>query len=143
MAGESIFTIVGNMTADPDLRYTPAGAAVASFTVASTPRSFDKETNEWKDGEPLFMRCNLWRQPAENLAESFGKGTRVIVTGRLKQRSYEKDGQKKVTVELDVDEIGASVKYSTVKVLKMERNAARVMSAPQVSDSWTTDPVPF
>src|SRR5881409_4071447 len=109
MAGETIITVVGNLTADPELRFTPSGAAVANFTVASTPRTFDKNTNEWKDGEALFLRCSVWRQAAENVAESLTRGARVIVTGRLKQRSYEtREGEKRTVVELEVDEIGPS-----------------------------------
>src|SRR5579864_2076224 len=106
MAGETIITVVGNLTADPELRFTPSGAAVASFTIASTPRTFDRNSNEWKDGEALFLRCSIWRQAAENVAESLTKGMRVIVSGRLRQRSYQtKEGEKRTLVELDVEEI--------------------------------------
>ncbi|MGW5267286.1 single-stranded DNA-binding protein [Rhodococcus sp. NPDC003994] len=122
MAGETTLTIVGNLTADPELRFTPAGAAVTNFTVASTPRHFDKNTQEWKDGDALFMRCNIWREAAENLAESLTKGARVVVTGRLIQRSYEKDGQKRSVIELEVDEVGPSLKYAVAKVAKAARN---------------------
>ncbi len=122
MAGETIITVVGNLTADPELRFTPSGAAVANFTVASTPRTFDKNTNEWKDGEALFLRCSVWRQAAENVAESLQKGTAVIVQGRLKQRSYEtKEGEKRTVVELEVDEIGPSLKFATAKVTRASR----------------------
>ena len=121
MSGETLITIVGNVTSDPELRFTPSGAAVASFTIASTPRTFDKQANEWKDGEALFLRCSLWRQAGENAAESLTKGMRVIATGALKQRSYEKDGQKRTVVELDVEEIGPSLKYATAKVTKANR----------------------
>ncbi len=122
MAGETILTVVGNLTADPELRFTPSGAAVANFTVASTPRMMDRQTNEWKDGEPLFMRCSIWREAAENVAESLTRGSRVIVTGRLKQRSYEtREGEKRTVVELEVDEIGPSLKYATAKVNKASR----------------------
>jgi len=122
MAGETIITVVGNLTADPELRFTPSGAAVANFTVASTPRTLDKSTNEWKDGEALFLRCSVWRQAAENVAESLQRGMRVVVQGRLKQRSYEtKEGEKRTVVELDVDEIGPSLKYATAKVNKTTR----------------------
>ncbi len=122
MAGETPITIVGNLTNDPELRFTPSGAAVASFTVASTPRFLDKATNEWKDGDALFLRCSLWRQAAENAAESLQRGARVIVTGRLKQRSFEtKEGEKRTVVEVDVDEIGPSLKYATAKVNKTSR----------------------
>ena len=110
-AGDTNLTIVGNLTADPELRFTPSGAAVANFTVASTPRMMDRQTNEWKDGDPLFMRCSIWREAAENVAESLTRGSRVIVTGRLKQRSYEtREGEKRTVVELEVDEIGPSLK---------------------------------
>jgi single-strand DNA-binding protein len=121
-AGDVNVTIVGNLTGDPELRFTPSGAAVASFTVASTPRVLDKATNEWKDGEALFMRCSVWRQYAENVAESLTKGMRVVVTGRLKQRSYEtREGEKRTVVEMEVDEVGPSLKYATAKVNKVQR----------------------
>lgn len=124
MAGETTLTIVGNLTSDPELRFTQSGAAVASFTVASTPRTFDKQSNEWKDGEALFMRCNVWRQVAENVAESLTRGSRVLVTGRLKQRSFEtKEGEKRTVVELEVDEIGPSLRYATAKVNKIDRSS--------------------
>jgi single-strand DNA-binding protein len=119
MAGETVITVVGNLTGDPELRFTPSGQAVASFTVASTPRTLDRATNEWRDGEALFLRCSIWRQAAENVAESLSKGARVIVQGRLKQRSYEtREGEKRTVIELDVDEIGASLRYATAKVAK-------------------------
>ncbi|CCQ14073.1 Single-stranded DNA-binding protein [Rhodococcus sp. AW25M09] len=122
MAGETVITVVGNLTADPELRFTPAGAAVANFTVASTPRTFDRQTNEWKDGDALFMRCNIWREAAENVAESLTRGSRVIVSGRLRQRSYEtREGEKRTVVELEVDEIGPSLRYATAKVNKANR----------------------
>ena len=122
MAGETTITVVGNLTADPELRFTPAGAAVANFTVASTPRTFDRQSGEWKDGEALFMRCSLWREPAEHVAESLTRGSRVIVVGRLKQRSYEtKEGEKRTVVELDVDEVGPSLRYASAKVIKAQR----------------------
>lgn len=121
-AGDVVATIVGNLTNDPELRFTPSGAAVASFTVASTPRILDKTTNEWKDGDALFMRCSVWRQYAENVAESLSKGSRVIVTGRLKQRSYEtREGEKRTVVEMEVDEVGPALKYATAKVNKVSR----------------------
>jgi len=121
MSGETLITVAGNLTAPPELKFTPSGAAVASFTVASTPRTFDKTSNEWKDGDALFLRCSIWRQPAENLAESaLDKGARVIVTGRLKRRSYEKDGQKRTVVELDAEEVAPSLKYATAKVAKAQ-----------------------
>jgi len=125
MAGETVITVVGNLTDDPDLRFTPSGAAVANFTVASTPRFFDKQTNEWKDGDALFLRCSIWRQAAENVAESLHRGSRVIVSGRLRQRSYEtREGEKRTVVELDVDEIGPSLKYATAKLTKTTRSGA-------------------
>nr|WP_042183887.1 single-stranded DNA-binding protein [Kibdelosporangium sp. MJ126-NF4]CEL15940.1 Single-stranded DNA-binding protein [Kibdelosporangium sp. MJ126-NF4]CTQ93864.1 Single-stranded DNA-binding protein [Kibdelosporangium sp. MJ126-NF4] len=122
MAGDTILTVVGNLTADPELRFTSSGAAVASFTVASTPRMFDRQTNEWKDGEALFMRCSIWRQAAENVAESLTRGARVVVTGRLKQRSYDtREGEKRTVIELEVDEVGPSLKYATAKVNRVSR----------------------
>lgn len=125
MAGETLITIVGNLTGDPELRFTPSGAAVANFTVASTPRTFDRQSNEWKDGETLFMRCSVWRDAAENVAESLSRGTRVVVTGRLKSRSYDtKEGEKRTVIELDVDEVGPSMKYATAKVNKTSRGGS-------------------
>ncbi|CAN7154298.1 single-stranded DNA-binding protein [Terrabacter sp. LjRoot27] len=124
MAGDTVITIIGNLTADPELRFTPSGAAVANFTVASTPRQFDRQSNEWKDGETLFMRCSVWRDAAENVAESCQRGMRVIVSGRLKSRSYEtKEGEKRTVVEMDVDEIGPSLRSATAKVNKTQRGA--------------------
>lgn len=122
MASETIITIVGNLTDDPTLRFTHSGDAVANFTIASTPRMFDRATGEWKDGEALFLRCSLWRQAAEHIAESLGKGARVIAQGRLKQRSFEtQHGQKRTVTELDVDEIGPSLRYATASVTKATR----------------------
>jgi len=122
MAGDTVITIIGNLTADPELRFTPSGAAVANFTVASTPRQFDRTSNEWKDGETLFMRCSVWRDAAENVAESLQRGARVLVSGRLKSRSYEtKEGEKRTVIEMDVDEVGPSLKYATAKVNKTQR----------------------
>ncbi|GAB2909116.1 single-stranded DNA-binding protein [Rhodococcus aerolatus] len=122
MAGETVITVVGNLTADPELRFTPSGAAVATFTVASTPRTMDRQTNEWKDGDPLFLRCNIWRQAAENVAESLTRGARVVVQGRLRQRSFEtREGEKRTVVELEVDEVGPSLRYATAKVNKVSR----------------------
>ncbi|MEU0784250.1 single-stranded DNA-binding protein [Streptomyces sp. NPDC006173] len=119
MAGETVITVVGNLVDDPELRFTPSGAAVAKFRVASTPRTFDRQTNEWKDGESLFLTCSVWRQAAENVAESLQRGMRVIVQGRLKQRSYEdREGVKRTVYELDVEEVGASLKSATAKVTK-------------------------
>ncbi|CAL8900454.1 hypothetical protein KVA01_19930 [Kocuria varians] len=122
MAGDTVITVIGNLTADPELRFTPSGAAVANFTVASTPRAFDRQSNEWKDQETLFMRCSVWREAAENVAESLTKGTRVIVQGRLKARSYEtKEGERRTSTELEVDEIGPSMRYATAKVNRNSR----------------------
>src|SRR3954451_11409462 len=124
MAGDTTITVIGNLTDDPELRFTPSGAAVAKFRVASTPRFMDKATNEWKDGEPLFLACSVWRQAAENVAESLQRGSRVIVSGRLKQRSYEtREGEKRTVIELEVDEIGPSLRYATAKVQKMSRSS--------------------
>jgi single-strand DNA-binding protein len=123
MAGDTVMTVIGNLTADPELRFTASGAAVANFTVASTPRTFDRASGEWKDGEALFLRCNIWRQPAENVAESLVRGSRVIVSGRLKQRSFEtKEGEKRTVIELEVDEIGPSLRYATAKVNRAQRS---------------------
>ncbi|WP_423833547.1 single-stranded DNA-binding protein [Streptomyces manipurensis] len=119
MAGETVITVVGNLVDDPELRFTPSGAAVAKFRVASTPRTFDRQTNEWKDGESLFLTCSVWRQAAENVAESLQRGMRVIVQGRLRQRSYEdREGVKRTVYELDVEEVGPSLKNATAKVAK-------------------------
>ncbi|MGW1017883.1 single-stranded DNA-binding protein [Streptomyces niveus] len=119
MAGETVITVVGNLVDDPELRFTPSGAAVAKFRVASTPRIFDKQTNEWKDGDGLFLTCSVWRQAAENVAESLQRGMRVVVQGRLKQRSYEdREGVKRTVYELDVEEVGPSLKTATAKVTK-------------------------
>jgi single-strand DNA-binding protein len=123
MAGETVITVVGNITDDPELRFTPSGAAVANFTVASTPRTLNKQTNEWEDGEALFLRCSIWRQAAENVAESLQKGARVIVQGRLKARTWEtREGEKRTSFELDVEEIGPSLKWATAKVTKASRS---------------------
>ncbi|MBQ0977340.1 MULTISPECIES: single-stranded DNA-binding protein [Micromonospora] len=123
MAGDTTITVIGNLTDDPELRFTPSGAAVAKFRVASTPRFMDKASNEWKDGEPLFLACTVWRQAAEHVAESLQRGARVIVSGRLRQRSYEtREGEKRTVIELEVDEIGPSLRYATAKVQKMSRS---------------------
>jgi single-strand DNA-binding protein len=122
MAGETVITVVGNLVDDPELRFTPSGAAVANFRIASTPRTFDKQSNEWKDGDALFLSCSVWRQAAENVAESLTKGMRVVVQGRLKQRSYEdREGQRRTVVELEVEEVGPSLKYATAKVARASR----------------------
>ena len=123
MAGETVITVVGNLTDDPELRFTPSGAAVAKFRIASTPRTMDRQSGEWKDGEPLFLACNIWRDAAEHVAESLQRGARVIVQGRLRQRSYEtREGEKRTVYELEVDEIGPSLRYATAKVQKMSRS---------------------
>jgi len=122
MAGDTVITVIGNLTADPELRFTPSGAAVANFTIASTPRSYDKQTGEWKDGDTLFLRCDVWRQAAENVAESLTKGMRVIAQGRLAMRQYEtKEGEKRTSFELHVDEVGPSMRSATAKVTKVQR----------------------
>jgi single-strand DNA-binding protein len=151
MAGETIITLVGNLTDDPELRFTPSGAPVANFRVASTPRTFDRQSGEWRDGDPLFMSCSVWRQMAENVAESLQRGMRVVVTGRLKQRSYEtRDGQQRTVVELDVEEIGPSLRYATAKVTKTQRSgggfggggAPAAPAGGGQSDPWATSPPP-
>jgi len=157
MAGETTITVIGNLTNDPELRFTPSGSAVANFTIASTPRTFDRQSNEWKDGETLFLRAAVWREAAENVAESLTKGMRVIVSGRLKPRSYEKDGEKRSVIELEVDEIGPSLKYANAKVNRTQRsggnggssqpapdsNAGGWGSSPQASSGgWGNDPAP-
>jgi len=152
MAGDTVVTVIGNLTADPELRFTASGAAVANFTVASTPRTFDRSTGEWKDGEALFLRCNIWRQPAENVAESLTRGARVIVSGRLKQRSFEtKEGEKRTVIELEVDEIGPSLRYATAKINRAQRSdggggggygssGGSRPSAPPNDDPWGSAP---
>ncbi|HEV8558319.1 MAG TPA: single-stranded DNA-binding protein [Actinophytocola sp.] len=140
MAGETIVTVVGNATSDVKLRFTPSGVAVADFTVASTPRTFDRQSSEWKDGEATFLRCNVWRQPAENLAESVTRGTRLIVQGRLRQRSFEtREGEKHTVIELDVDEVGPSLKFVTAKVTKLSRGTG---STGLVDDPWGSAAAP-
>jgi single-strand DNA-binding protein len=126
MAGETTITVIGNLTNDPELRFTPSGSAVANFTIASTPRTFDRQSNEWKDGETLFLRAAVWREAAENVAESLTKGMRVIVSGRLKSRSYEtKEGEKRTVIELEVDEIGPSLRYANAKVNRTQRSGGQ------------------
>ena len=157
MAGETIITVAGNLTADPELRYTASGAGVASFTVASTPRSYNKQTQAWEDGQALFLRCNVWRQVAENVAESLTRGSRVLVTGTLKQRSFEtKEGEKRTVIELDVEEIGPSLKYATAKVQKVSRSGgggaqgggsagasgSGTRSSAPADDPWASSPGP-
>ena len=148
MAGETIITLVGNLTGDPELRFTPSGSAVANFTVASTPRTFDRQSNEFKDGETLFMRCSIWREAAENVAESLTKGTRVVVTGRMKSRSYQtKEGENRTVIELEADEIGPSLRYATAKVNRTQRGGpgggggfGNGQSAPQQGGGWSGAP---
>lgn len=145
MANETMLTIIGNLTDDPSLRFTPSGAAVANFTVASTPRTYDKDSREWKDGEALFMRCSLWWEAAENVAESLTKGTRVIVSGRLKQRSYDdREGQRRTVVELEVDEIGPSLKYAVAKPTRTQRGGQSQQPSQQrpqqQDDPWGSAP---
>ena len=149
MAGDTTITVVGNLTADPELRFIQSGAAVVNFTVASTPRTFDRATNEWKDGETLFLRCSLWREAAENVAESLTKGMRVIVSGRLVQRSFESSGEKRTVVELQVDEVGPSLRYATAKITRTQRagggggGGGGFASAPaggSDSDPWASAP---
>ncbi|MEV0759605.1 single-stranded DNA-binding protein [Nocardia sp. NPDC050435] len=144
MAGETVITVIGNLTADPELRFTSSGAAVANFTVASTPRIFDKDTNEYKDGDALFMRCSVWRETAENVAESLSRGSRVIVSGKLKQRSYETaEGEKRTVVELDVDEVGPSLRYATTKINKAERGGGGIAQAAARNAAGGDDAPPF
>src|SRR3954451_9545500 len=151
MAGETVITVVGNLVDDPELRFTPSGAAVANFRIASTPRTFDRQTNEWKDGDALFLSCSVWRQAAENVAESLQRGMRVIVQGRLKQRSYEtREGEKRTVVELEVDEVGPSLAFATAKVTHASRQGvggggysggggqSRPQSGGGGNDPWAT-----
>jgi single-strand DNA-binding protein len=143
MTGEPVVTIIGNLTSDPDLRFIASGQAVASFTVASTPRTFDRQSQEWKDGEAIFLRCSVWRDAAENVAESLSKGARVIVTGRLKQRSFEtKEGEKRTVIELDVDEVGPSLRYAQAQVRKTARgstgNGGQQSRGRAQDDPWAT-----
>jgi len=145
MAGETVITVVGNLVDDPELRFTPSGAAVANFRIASTPRTFDKQTNEWRDGDALFLSCSVWRQAAENVAESLQKGMRVVVQGRLKQRSYEtREGEKRTVVELEVDEVGPSLKYATAKVARVQRSGGGggygSSGGNTGDDPWATTP---
>jgi single-strand DNA-binding protein len=141
MAGETVITVVGNLTDDPELRFTPSGAAVAKFRVASTPSRFDKEQQKFVDGEPLFLSCTVWRQMAENVAESLRRGSRVVVTGRLRQRSYEtREGEKRTVIELEVDEVGPSLRYATAKVQKMQRTSGGGGFGAQSGPTGDADP---
>lgn len=146
MAGETTITLIGNLTNDPELRFTPSGSAVANFTIASTPKTFDRNSNEWKDGETLFLRAAVWKEAAENVAESLTKGMRVIVSGRLKSRSYEtREGEKRTVIELEVDEIGPSLRFASAKVNRTSRNGNNsgfgnqpaTVGAP-AADPWAT-----
>lgn len=144
-AGDITVTVVGNLTNDPELRFTPSGAAVASFTVASSSRYLDKTTNEWKDGEPTYLRCSVWRQYAENVAESLTKGTRVIVSGKLKQRSYEtREGEKRTVMEIEVEDVGPALRYATAKVNRVQRSDGGFSAggpaggSALVDDPWAT-----
>lgn len=136
MANETVITVIGNLTADPELKFTPSGSAVANFTIASTPRTFDKQSNEWKDGEALFLRSAVWREAAENVAESLTKGTRVIAQGRLRSRSYDtKEGERRTVMELEVDEIGPSLQFASAKVTRTQRSGGGGNRAPQPQQS--------
>jgi single-strand DNA-binding protein len=143
MAGETVITVVGNLTADPELRYTQNGLAVANFTIASTPKTFDKQSNEWKDGEALFLRASAWKEFAEHIAGSLTKGSRVVATGRLKQRSYEtKEGEKRTSIELEVDEIGPSLRYATATVTRAQSGRTPVAAAVEAAPAWNSE-TPF
>lgn len=138
MAGETTITVIGNLVDDPELRFTPSGAGVAKFKIASTPRTMDKASGEWKDGETLFLSCSVWRQMAEHVAESLTKGTRVIVSGRLRQRSYEtKEGEKRTVYELEVDEVGPSLRYATAKIAKAARSTGGAQASAD-ADPWAS-----
>lgn len=159
MAGETLITVVGNLTADPEMRFTANGAAVANFTIASTPKTFDRQANEFKDGDPLFLRSSVWREQAENVAETLTKGMRVIAQGYLKQRSYDKDGEKRTVYELEVQEVGPALRFASAKVTRTQRNSngggfnAQPQQSPQQpapqqggwspplqgGDPWSTD----
>lgn len=150
MSGETIITVVGNLTSDPELRFTPSGAAVANFTIASTPRTFDRQANEWVDGEALFLRCSVWKDAAENVASSLGKGMRVIAQGRLKSRSYEtKEGERRTSMELEVEEVGPSLRRATAKVERVQSNQnygqkngfSGGQNVYAQSGAWPSDPV--
>ncbi|MFM6968426.1 MAG: single-stranded DNA-binding protein [Microbacteriaceae bacterium] len=151
MANDTIITVIGNITADPELRFTQNGVAVANFTIASTPRTFDRASNEWKDGEPLFLRASVWREFAEHVAGSLTKGARVIATGRLRQRSYEtKEGEKRTSIELEVDEIGPSLRYATASITRAaggsggsgSGSGSTEWSQPTGGDQWGTPATP-
>jgi single-strand DNA-binding protein len=142
--GDTVITVTGNLTADPELRFTQSGAAVANFTVASTPRTLNKTTQQWEDGDALFLRCNVWRQQAENVAECLTRGTRVTVVGRLRQRSFEtREGEKRTVFELEADEVNASLKFATVTVNRANRQAAGAQSSQAPADDpWGSAPPP-
>ncbi|MEH1522126.1 single-stranded DNA-binding protein [Cutibacterium avidum] len=147
MSGETPITVIGNLTADPELRFTPNGVPVANFTVASTPRTFDRQTNEWRDGEAMFLNCSVWRQFAENVAESLSKGMRVIVNGNLKARSYEdRDGNRRTSYEIDVNEVGPSLRFASAKVARSQQSSGRQRGTQPQGNGWpqqsqqSTDP---
>lgn len=152
MSGETVITVIGNLTSDPELRYTKNGIAVAGFTIASTPRTFDRASNEWKDGEALFLRASAWKELGEHVAASLTKGSRVVAQGRLKQKSYEtKEGEKRTSIEFEIDEIGPSLRYATAQVTRASsggggRPAAPAPAQPAAPDAWAADPnsqIPF
>lgn len=141
MANDTQLTVIGNLTSDPEIRYTPSGSAVANFTIASTPRAFDRQSNEWKDGETLFLRASVWREAAENVAETLTKGTRVIAQGRLKSRSYQtKEGENRTVMELEVDEIGPSLRYAKAAVTRSQKGQGGGSPAPASNDGWGAPP---
>ncbi|MCO6658928.1 single-stranded DNA-binding protein [Cutibacterium avidum] len=147
MSGETPITVIGNLTADPELRFTPNGVPVANFTVASTPRTFDRQTNEWRDGEAMFLNCSVWRQFAENVAESLSKGMRVIVNGNLKARSYtDRDGNRRTSYEIDVNEVGPSLRFASAKVARSQQSSGRQRGTQPQGNGWpqqsqqSTDP---
>ena len=156
MAGETVITVIGNLTADPELRFTPSGSAVANFTIASTPRVYDRQSNEWKDGEALFLRASVWKEAAENVAETLTKGMRVIAQGRLRSRSYDtKEGERRTVMELEIDEIGPSLKYASAKVTRTARGngegaagrgsntgAGGAWNNPTSGGGWNSTPSP-
>lgn len=141
MAGETVLTVIGNLTAAPDLSYTPSGLAVANLTIASTPRNFDRQSNEWKDGEPLFLRASVWREHAENIAATLTKGMRVIASGRLRQRSYQdREGNNRTVVELEIEEIGPSLRYATAQVTRASSKSGQQGAHGAADESWAAPP---
>jgi len=146
MANDTLITVIGNLTGDPELRFTPSGSAVANFSIASTPRSFDRTSSEWKDGETLFLRASIWREAAENVAQTLTKGMRVVAQGRLKSRSYDKDGEKKTVIEFEIDEIGPSLTYASAVVTRTQKNGnqapAQQQVQPPVTQIWAPGQAP-